>query len=288
VRQKTASAVVLALLLAGAGCAGRVATSPAEVTPAAVPKSGTAQPSPPSKAPAPAPPVTGTGSQSSQGAPVAAAPTPSSNAGRASAPAGEAPPATASTYVFSPQQAVTAAPAPSQPSAPQGDVPAPPASPEVAETGTDPKPEAGAPPAPSAGVLQLLVVASPAQVAPGEVVTVDVIAQSSTAVIDAPLHLTFDPNVVEFVDGAPGDFLTQGGSSVVFLADGRSVPGDVALAVGRITREQGASGSGLLCRVRFRGVRAGSSPVLVGQAKAWGAAGEQLTVLSAGTAVAVR
>jgi hypothetical protein len=130
--------------------------------------------------------------------------------------------------------------------------------------------------------------ASAAEVAAGEVVTVDVMAQSSTAVVDAPLHLTFDPGVVEFVDGAPGDFLTQGGSSVVFLADGRSVPGEVALAVGRVTREQGASGSGLLCRVRFRGVGAGSSPVLVGQAKAWGTSGEQLTVRSTGTAVAVR
>ena len=139
-----------------------------------------------------------------------------------------------------------------------------------------------------AGELQLVVVASAAQVAPGEVVTVDVMASSSTAVVDAPLHLTFDPNVVEFVDGVPGDFLTQGGSSVVFLADGRSRPGDVAIAAGRVTREQGASGSGLLCRVRFRGVGAGSSPVLVGQAKAWGTAGEQLTVRSTGTAVAVR
>jgi hypothetical protein len=116
----------------------------------------------------------------------------------------------------------------------------------------------------------------------------DVMALSSSPVVDAPLHLTFDPNVMEFVDGVPGEFLTQGGSSVVFLADGRSRPGDVAIAAGRVTREQGASGSGLLCRVRFRGVGAGSSPVLVGQAKAWDASGEQLTVRSTGTAIAVR
>jgi hypothetical protein len=138
------------------------------------------------------------------------------------------------------------------------------------------------------GELQLLVVASAAQVAAGDVVTADVMAQSSSAVVDAPLHLSFDPTVLEFVDGVPGDFLTHGGSSVVFLADGRTRPGDVAIAAGRVVREQGASGAGLLCRVRFRGVGAGASPVVVGQAHAWGTAGESLTVRSTGTTVVVR
>jgi hypothetical protein len=134
----------------------------------------------------------------------------------------------------------------------------------------------------------VLVVTSPPDVAQGGIASVDVMASSSSSVVDAPLHLTYDPNVVEFVDGAVGDFLTQGGSSVVFLADGVSRPGDVAIAAGRVDREQGASGSGLLCRIRFRGLRPGSTSVLVGRAKAWGSRGEVLTVLSTGTAVAVR
>jgi hypothetical protein len=132
-----------------------------------------------------------------------------------------------------------------------------------------------------------VVLASAAEIAPGAIMTVDVMASSSTAVVDAPLHLTFDPTVVEYVDGAPGDFLTQGGSSVVFFADGRSRPGDVAVAAGRVERERGASGAGLLCRVRFRGVGAGTTPVLVGRAKAWGTKGEELTVATGGTSVVV-
>ena len=254
--QERVISVVLALLLACAGCAGRIGTT-------AVPNS-TPQPSPESKPPAPVPPVRGTGSQNQPGAPVAPAPAPPPNAAKApaSAPAGEAPTATASTYVFAPQQAATAPLAP--------------------------PPGKDATPVLPGGELQLLVVASAAQVFSGEVVTVDVMASSSTAVLDAPLHLTFDPNVVEFVDGAPGDFLTQGGSSVVFIADGRSRPGEVAIAAGRVAREQGASGSGVLCRVRFRGVAAGTTAVSVAQAKAWGTSGEQLTVRSAGTTVAVR
>ena len=132
------------------------------------------------------------------------------------------------------------------------------------------------------------MVASDPVIAAGTMVTVDVMASSSAAVVDAPLHLTFDPNVLEFVDGAPGDFLAQGGSSIVFLADGQSRPGDVAVAAGRVEREHGASGAGLLCRVRFRGARAGATPVVVGDAKVWGVRGEQLTVVAGGTNVVVR
>src|SRR5258706_8435 len=82
------------------------------------------------------------------------------------------------------------------------------------------------------GELRLVVVAPVRVIAAGTIISVDVMASSSSAVVDAPLHLTFDPNVLEFVDGAPGDFLTQGGSGIVFLADGSSRPGDVAVAAG--------------------------------------------------------
>jgi len=138
------------------------------------------------------------------------------------------------------------------------------------------------------GSLQLVVVASAPEIATGGIMTVDVMASASSAVVDAPLHLAFDPSVVEFVEGTPGDFLAQGGSSVVFLVDGRSRPGDVAIAAGRVERKDGARGAGLLCRVSFRGVRAGTTSVVVGQAKAWGNRGEELTVVTGGTTVIVR
>ena len=276
--------VSLAALLALTGCTERRAATPADVTPAGGFKS-TQQPAPKAKPAAPAPPVTGTGSQD-QPAAAQNPPAGTNNAATSKAAKGEAPPATASAYVYSPQQAVSATPATS-------------VSPQASSSASPtPSPKGSAAPAPPkgqdassghpGGELSLLVVASAAQVAAGEIVTVDVMASSTTAVVDAPLHLTFDPNVVEFVDGAPGDFLTQGGSSVVFLADGRSRPGDVAIAAGRVAREQGASGSGLLCRVRLRGVGVGATPVLVGQAKAWGTVGEALTVRSVGTTVVVR
>lgn len=264
--------VGLALVLVCTGCAGRMGVQPADVTPTAVPQS-TPPPPPKPKPAAPAPPATGTGSQDRKAAAATSVPPPAAPpAAAGKAPAGGAPPATASTYVYPPQQAVSAAPAPTKSATPDG----------------TPAPAKDAAPALPAGELQLLVVASANQVAAEELVTVDVMASSSAAVVDAPLHLSFDPQVLAFVDAAIGDFLTQGGSSVVFLADGQSRPGDVAIAAGRVSREQGASGSGLLCRVRFRGVRAGTTAVSVGQAKAWGTTGEVLTVRSSGTSVVVR
>ena len=285
---KGVTSIALIGLLIFAGCAGHKGPTAADVTPAGTSKS-TPPPPPATKPASQAQPVTATGSEN-QVAPPATVVTPSAAGNRPAAPkqaaAGEAPPATASAYVFSPQQAVAATPSSAAVAAAQGT--------------TKPSPSKGAPPsdgspqgttdpsAPPKGELQLLVVVSANEVATGQVVTVDVVASSNTAVVDAPLHLSFGPNVLEFVDGVPGDFLTQGGSSVVFLADGRSRPGDVAIAAGRVVREQGASGSGLLCRVRLRGVAAGTSAVAVGQAKAWGTAGEELPVRSVGATVVVR
>jgi hypothetical protein len=193
------------------------------------------------------------------------------------------PSATSSAYVFTPQQAVSAAPEAIRAATSPPAIPPAPAAPETAA----PAPQEDRPPPPK-GPLILAVVASAPAIATGGIVTVDVIASSNTAVVDAPFHLSFDAAVMEFVDGTPGDFLTQGGSSIVFFTDGRSRPGDVAVAAGRVDRGQGARGAGLLCRVRLRGIGAGTTRVIVGEAKAWGTAGEELPIQSAGTSVVVQ
>jgi hypothetical protein len=268
---KGMTSMSLAALLACAGCAAHKAPTAADATPA-----GSASATPraaPSEPAVPARPVTGTGTENRDASPSTVAP-PSAAASTPSATneakVGEAPPATAAAAAAVP----TTAPKPSA----LGTTPAAPPKSE---------PKTAVPVGPP-GELQLFVVVSAAEIASGEVVTVDVMASSSTAVVDAPVHLSFGPNVLEFVDAVPGDFLTQGGSSVVFLADGRSRPGDVAIGVGRVSREEGASGSGLLCRVRLRGVGAGTTPVSVGQAKAWGTSGEEVTVRSVAASVVVR
>ncbi len=289
---KTSIGCVLAVALSAAGCAARHDASPATTAGAgaAEPRPTPSAPPKPAAKPPAAEPLQGTGS--SGGVPSVSvnpsSPTPAAPA--ADEPPEQAPPATASAYVYTPQQAVSARP----PSAPAATNPGPSAVPPApgAETPSDEKPEGPRreppPQQQPPGEIQLAVAASAAEIARGEIVTLDVIASSSTAVVDAPFHLNFDPAALEFVDSAVGDFLTQGGSSVVFFADGHSRPGDVAVAAGRVLREEGASGSGLLCRIRLRGVGSAATPVLVGRAKAWGTHGEELTVLTGGTTVVVR
>ena len=273
--------VLLALTLGAAVIFGGCAAHRVE-TPRAAPKSTPVKP--PSK-PRQAEPRAAAPGES--GAPETSSPTAEMVPAQPTAeraPQAKAPGATESVYVFAPQQAAVAS-APAGPSR----VPAPASAPRPTAPPTAPPgdaPEETTPPAP--GRLQLSVIASTTEIATGAIMTVDVMASSSHAVVDAPLHLTFDPSVVEFVDGTVGDFLAQGGSSVVFFADGRTNPGDVAVAAGRVDRGQGASGAGLLCRVRLRGVAQGTTAVAVGRARAWGVGGDELVVSSAGTTAVVR
>ncbi len=136
--------------------------------------------------------------------------------------------------------------------------------------------------------LRLSIVPSARIVAIGEVVSIDVMASSAVAINDAPLHVRFDPAVLEYVDGSPGEFLSRGGSSVVFLVDGKTVAGDVAVGIGRIERAHGATGEGLLCRLRLKGVAAGETTVVASPAMAWDTRGAEVTVETRGRAVEVR
>jgi len=79
-----------------------------------------------------------------------------------------------------------------------------------------------------------------------------------------------------------------GARKVRYVGLGIPNPLDVAVAAGRVERQRGASGTGLLCRLRFRGVGAGTTPVLVGDARVWGVRGEALTVQNGRTRVVVR
>ena len=191
--------IALAALLACAGCAVRMGATPAAATPAGVPRSVASEAA--SRPVAPDRPVVGSGSTNSPAVSALGAPPPAAEqppTATRKAAESQAPAATTSVYVFSPKQAVSASPqalppASSAPPAPAKAVPAP-------ETTASASVEA----APTPGELQLLVVASASEIATGGIMTVDVMASSSTAVVDAPLHLTFDPNVVAFVDGTPG------------------------------------------------------------------------------------
>jgi hypothetical protein len=137
-------------------------------------------------------------------------------------------------------------------------------------------------------VLELSLAHTPQVLNRGEVVIVDVVAASEVAILDAPLHLRFDPSILEFVDASAGGFLTADGSSVVFLVNADSRPGEVSIGIGRTDRGAGASGDGVLCRIRLMARSVGVSPLRIERAMAWAADGQSVSVVSAGSAIEVQ
>jgi hypothetical protein len=112
----------------------------------------------------------------------------------------------------------------------------------------------------------------------GETVRIEVRAEATVPIVDAPFVLLYDPAALLFTGAAVGEFLGRSGGQVVFMVNGESRPGEVTVGAGTTSRRRGALGRGLLCEIRFEALRAGS--VRVG-------AGEMLAVSDRGRPVAV-
>ena len=128
------------------------------------------------------------------------------------------------------------------------------------------------------GGLTLSVRIQPGTARVGDSLTVDIAAASPTAVVDAPLHLLYDPALLRFLDASEGDYMRKDGFATVFLANGRSRPGDVTIGIGRTDRSRGAGGSGTLCRVRFEVLAQGTARISIGPALAWAVDGSLVPV----------
>ena len=152
--------------------------------------------------------------------------------------------------------------------------PPPPPQGGTATTVPAPAPTGGS----SAGGVVLSVVMRPGTPSVGDEVTVEIGAASSTGVVDAPLHLLYDPALLRFVAATEGDFMNRDGASTVFLVNGQSRPGDVVIGIGRTDRSHGAGGRGTLCFVRFKVLASGAARVAIGTAMAWGVDGALLPV----------
>lgn len=138
------------------------------------------------------------------------------------------------------------------------------------------------------GILTLRVTSSLTEVAINQTFTAEIVASSDAGVVDAPFHLLFDPAVLEFLDATQGEFLGEDGSSIIFIVNGRARPGDVAIGIGRANREQGASGTGVLARIRFSALAPGETYLRLDRSVAWDAGGNRMEVSTVGVAVAVR
>jgi hypothetical protein len=135
--------------------------------------------------------------------------------------------------------------------------------------------------------LTLSLLLNPGTARMWDSVTVAIEAESWTSVVDAPLHLLFDPTHLRFIDASEGDFLKRDGAATLFLVNGLSRPGDVVIGIGRTDRSRGASGRGTLCAVRFEVIASGSTRVAIGQALAWAVDGSPIAVTAGGASLQV-
>jgi hypothetical protein len=122
----------------------------------------------------------------------------------------------------------------------------------------------------------------------GEILVADVISVSPVRVVDAPLTLEYNASMLRYLDASQGEFLTRGGGSVVFLANGEARPGQVDIGIGRTDRSRGVAGEGTLCRVRFMTLATGAASLQIRQAMAWGERGAVIRVESNSVVAAVR
>jgi len=104
----------------------------------------------------------------------------------------------------------------------------------------------------------------------------------------APLFVNYDPALLEFVDAQEGSFLGQSGQSTVFSYSPNSAAGQVVVGNKQGTGGAGASGSGSLFLLRFRGKAPGAAKLELNRINFRDPAGKRLAVEPAVTDIVIR
>lgn len=132
-----------------------------------------------------------------------------------------------------------------------------------------------------------LDLAAPATTVVGQLVAVEVRVSEVAGLVSAPLFVKYDPALLEFVAASEGTFLGSGGQRTVFSAN----PGGAGMIVVGVRQAEGgagASGGGVLYTLSFRAKAAGSAEVGVNRMNFRGAAGTQIPLAPAATAIVIR
>ena len=112
------------------------------------------------------------------------------------------------------------------------------------------------------GQLMVTVTVGGEQQAGGPPFTVPITLSNATDVNTVTVTMTFDPNVVQVAGVSPGTFMQQGGVSPTFVPRMDPQTGRVDIAIAR-PGATGATGTGLLAGVQFKGVKAGTAQISV-------------------------
>jgi general secretion pathway protein D len=137
---------------------------------------------------------------------------------------------------------------------------------------------------------------SPAKLSLGGADTVAVGQEFSLAVqvngierlYSAPLFVSYDPTLLEFIDAQEGTFLGQNGQTTVFSYSPSPTTGQVVVGYKQGVGGQGASGSGSLFTLRFRTKAAGSAKVELNRINFRDPTGTRLSVEPASAGIIIR
>jgi hypothetical protein len=105
--------------------------------------------------------------------------------------------------------------------------------------------------------VRLWITPQAVSVAPGDRFEVRMEVSALDPISHLPLALSFDPAVLAVEKVEPGDFL--GGPDQAKVLTDASRPGRLVLGASRLGQAPGVAGSGLVARITFRAVAAGTS-----------------------------
>jgi general secretion pathway protein D len=140
---------------------------------------------------------------------------------------------------------------------------------------------------PGAGNSRVAFV-GPASVRSGEEFVLDVTVEEMRNLYSAPLFVNFNPKVLEFVRADEGDFLKAAGQTTVFSTSVDSQAGRLIIGYKQGVGGKGASGNGILFRLRFRGKAAGRGDVNLDRINFRDPSGNRLAVPRAEKVIEVR
>lgn len=118
----------------------------------------------------------------------------------------------------------------------------------------------GTPTGPSPVTPKVYMDPSTLNTANGNAFTLNVNVENVTNLFFANIYVVYDPTKVSYSNSAAGDFLKQGGATVLF--DESAQNGLIIIGVSRQgSSAGGASGSGTLCTITFNAIATGSTSV---------------------------
>jgi hypothetical protein len=137
--------------------------------------------------------------------------------------------------------------------------------------------------------VRLDLVPARSDLSPGDRLRVRVEVTEGRAITSVPLHVRFDPAVLEYVGATTGPALREGTHRPILLASvSPQRPDDLAVGLSLVGDSGTFTGSGALILLEFRALQPGTSRLAPERASVLGATGEPLPSRIGGCTVRVR